>query len=138
MKKISLIICFLLFLLAGVVLGKISERAEEIDPLFIVKGADSVDYGDKYQILEDDMAVISKRTYDREKYNCADFSRDLVALLKNDGILANVAVIKRPNDPDGEYHAVVGVWFEPQSGEFVAEGRYVGELNELKARGWTD
>ncbi len=64
--------------------------------------------------------VVSQIRSDTKKYACFDFSRDLRNLLLKKGIPSKIDVVK-PKDPkfEKDYHAVVSIQIEPQSGEIV-------------------
>lgn len=73
----------------------------------------------KYIPLEIALQDIKKHTYN-DDYVCADFSRDLVNELKTKGIQAEIEIGESPVTLKEDWqHAWVGVWIEPQSGEFT-------------------
>ena len=90
----------------------------------------------KYRALDAALKAASKPSYNSSTYNCVDFSKDAVAKLEADNINSNIVVIKQdPNSP--KTHTVIGVWIDPQNGQFVSGAEYVGAYNELKSQyGW--
>ena len=75
--------------------------------------------GEADAILE---AFASQHTYDKEHYNCLDYSRDAVGFLKSRGYMAE-KVIGKCNYVSG-LHAWVEVsfWYEPQTGKLIQKG----------------
>lgn len=90
----------------------------------------------KYRALDTALKAASKPNYDLYTYNCIDFSKDAKAKLEADNINSNIVVIKQnPNSP--KTHTVIGVWIDPQNGQFVSGAEYVGEYTTLKNQfGW--
>jgi hypothetical protein len=90
----------------------------------------------KYRALDTALKAASKPDYNSSTYNCVDFSKDAVSKLKTNNIESNIVVIKQdPNSP--KTHTVIGVWIDPQNGQFVSGAEYMGEYNELKNQfGW--
>ena len=90
----------------------------------------------KYRALNKALDDVSRADYDVSAYNCVDFSKDAVAVLDSKNINSNIVVIKE--DPNSsKTHTVIGVWIDPQNGQFVSGAKYVGEYNELKTKfGW--
>ena len=68
---------------------------------------------EKYIPLDNAMREIAKQQYNEETYNCTNYSADLVSKLKTKGIQAEVV--------SSNTHAWVGVWFEPQTGDFTPD-----------------
>lgn|GEM_PF-5578455 len=62
------------------------------------------------------MQNIAKHEY-TDDYQCLQFSQDLQKELKNKGIHSSIIIVKQLDN----LHAVVGVWFEPQTGEYADE-----------------
>jgi len=90
----------------------------------------------KYRAINKALEEVSKPAYNVTAYNCVDFSRDAVATLEAKNIDSNIIVIKE--DPtSSNTHAVIGVWIDPQNGQFVSNAQYVGDYSELKNQyGW--
>lgn len=90
----------------------------------------------KYRALDSALKSASKPDYDLSTYNCIDFSKDATKKLESENINSNIVVIKQ--DPNSsKTHTVIGVWIDPQNGQFVSGAEYVGEYTELKNQyGW--
>lgn len=89
----------------------------------------------KYRALDQTIKQASAHEYDVIDYNCVDFSNSAVSLLKNQNIEANTVVIKSA-DSTGT-HAVVSVFIDPQTGQFVTNASYLGNYNDLQNQyGW--
>jgi len=90
----------------------------------------------KYRALDTALKAASKPDYDSATYNCIDFSKDAAKKLEEDNINSNIVVIKQ--DPNSsKTHTVIGVWIDPQNGQFVSGAEYVGEYTALKNQfGW--
>lgn len=84
----------------------------------------------KYEKIEKILKETSKRNYDSDKYNCLNFSQDAQKMLKEEGINSNIIILKKPD----VLHAVISIWFDPQSGNFVKENEYVGTYIEGKIK----
>ncbi len=77
---------------------------------------------EKYMALDITLEKIASRKYIVDKYNCVDFSKDLVKELESIGIKAEVIHGIAPLGEKGEnFHDFVGfyIYIEPQSGRFV-------------------
>lgn len=87
--------------------------------MFIVLSV-GYNYLGKYIPLEFALQEIKKHSYS-DDYVCSDFSRDLVNELKDKGIQAEIEIGESPKTAkqDDVRHAWVGVWIEPQKGEFT-------------------
>lgn len=95
-------------------------------------------YGDllKYQNLDMVLKTTSQNQYN-SSYNCVNFSQDAVEKLQQEGISSNVIVIENPSG-DGT-HAVISVWFDPQTNSFVPQTEYLGDYQVLKTLyGWVN
>ena len=68
----------------------------------------------EYSLFKQAVIKVGSRTYDREKYNCVNFSKDLVKELEEVGIKGSIAVSETRN------HAWVLVWIEATTGEFTS------------------
>jgi hypothetical protein len=89
----------------------------------------------KYFPLEKTLQKASSKQYDYSNYNCVNFSKDAVSMLHNQGIGSNIIVIQKQNS--NNTHALISVWFDPQTGKMVSVENYIGEYNELKNKfGW--
>ena len=89
----------------------------------------------KYQPIENSISGLNDSQYDNINYNCVDFSQEAQANLKNNNINAQTIVIQKPNDTNT--HAVISIWLDPQTGQFVSDGTYLGQYSELKTKyGW--
>lgn len=75
----------------------------------------------KYVPLDNVLQEMSKREYDLENYNCVNFSKDAQLKLKGKGINSTIIVGTRGTKYD---HAYLGVWLDPQTGEFVQEYQF--------------
>lgn len=72
----------------------------------------------KYDYLINSFEEVSKGTY-ADNYQCLDFSGDLQKKLKEQGIDSKINIVEQEGKP-GEYHAVVSVQIEPQTGKAVS------------------
>jgi len=72
----------------------------------------------KYSYLINSFEEITKGTY-TDQYQCLEFSGDLQKKLKEQGIESKITIVEQKDRP-GEYHAVVSVQIEPQTGEAVS------------------
>ena len=90
----------------------------------------------KYRAIDQVMNETKKSNYDLTAYNCINFSKDAVLKLQSKNINSNIIVIKE--DPTkAETHAVIGIWLDPQNGNFITNSEYVGDYTELKSQfGW--
>jgi hypothetical protein len=80
----------------------------------------------KYRPLENAIHKISQHPYDWDKYNCIDFSNDAQRELERFGIKSEVLVVQKNDDKYS--HAIIGVWFDAQTGEYAdKEYEYVGD-----------
>lgn len=92
----------------------------------------------KYRALENAIESAGEHKYDIASYNCVDFSQDAQEQLKSENIGSNVVVIQKDINSKTT-HAILGVWIDPQTGEFVSDSKYLGDYNELKNQfGWAD
>jgi len=94
-------------------------------------------FGDllKYQPVENSLNQLKDSQYDNIHYNCVDFSHEAQVNLKNNNINAQTIVIQKPSEADT--HAIISIWLDPQTGQFVSDGTYVGQYSELKTKyGW--
>lgn len=84
----------------------------------------------KYQDIDNVFKTTSQNQYESNSYNCVNFSQDAVSQLQKEGISSNVIVVE---DPDGNgTHAVVSIWFDPQTNNFVSKTEYLGDYQALK------
>lgn len=76
----------------------------------------------KYIPLEIALQKISQHEY-TEDYRCVDFSKDLIKELEKIGIQSSMIVGESPEtlEDDKIGHAWVGIWIEPQTGEFTKD-----------------
>lgn len=89
----------------------------------------------KYQPVENSISTLNKSQYDSINYNCVDFSHEAQTNLKNNNVNAQTIVIQKPNEENT--HAIISIWLDPQTGQFVSDGTYVGQYSELKTKyGW--
>lgn len=78
---------------------------------------------DKYKPVEEMFKQLSTRPYDATDYNCVNFSEDGREMLKKNGIESSIIV---GDDGSGTFHAYLGIWMEPQNGDFVTGYDFVG------------
>lgn len=69
----------------------------------------------KYSYLINSFEEVRKGTYS-DNYQCLDFSSDLQEKLKKQGIDSRISIVKQNGNTD-EYHAIVSIQIEPQTGE---------------------
>ena len=100
MKKLLFIICLVLSFIAGYYYAQLR---------FI-----------KYIKLETALNEIKKHKYS-DDYDCENFTADLQAELKKYGIQSNEVII----DQGENYHSVVGIWFDGQTGTFAKDYPFV-------------
>jgi len=74
---------------------------------------------EKYLPLERALQEISDTRYDRQAYNCVDFTEDLQEELNKLNIATVMINGKTPNDRIGKSHRWIAVQFEPITGDFV-------------------
>lgn len=82
-----------------------------------------LDHLRKYEKFDRAMSEATKHQYDKKTYNCLDFSNDARQKLKELGISSSI-IAGVPADDKLTRHAFIGVWFEPQTGEFM-QGEYL-------------
>lgn len=71
----------------------------------------------KYSYLINSFEEVKKGVYS-DDYQCLDFSSDLHEKLEKQGIDSRINIVKQDGNTD-EYHAVVSIQIEPQTGEAV-------------------
>ena len=72
----------------------------------------------KYSYLIDSLEEVSQGVYG-DSYQCLDFSGDLQKKLKDQGIDSKISIVEQEGKT-GEYHAVVSIQIEPQTGQAVS------------------
>jgi hypothetical protein len=72
----------------------------------------------KYGYLINSIEEVSNGTYS-DQYQCLEFSGELQKKLKEQGIESKISIVEREGRT-GEFHAVVSVQIEPQTGEAVS------------------
>lgn len=72
----------------------------------------------KYSYLVDSFEEVKKGIYS-DNYQCLDFSSDLQKKLKEQGIDSRINIVEQEGKT-GEFHAVVSVQIEPQTGKAVS------------------
>lgn len=77
--------------------------------------------------LDEILKETSSLQYDRETYNCVDFSQNLQAKLADLNIKSNLVVGKAGNNP----HMWVALWVEPTTGKFVQVNEDYLEIKEI-------
>ena len=107
MKKYIKIIIFIVVLIISILEGIIIYNYSSLD---------------KYIPLEKALQKISQHKYTYD-YKCLNFSEDLVKELQSIGIQAQVVTGESPETlkDDNTGHAWVGIWIEPQTGEFTKD-----------------
>ncbi len=80
----------------------------------------------KYSPIVEVMDEVQKHDYDINTYNCVDFSRDAQRRLKEKGIGSTLIVGYKKDSPVN--HAYIGVWIDPQTGEFVNDYNFYGTI----------
>ena len=89
---------------------------------------------ERYIKFDNVLRKIAGREYVLDEYDCLHFSRDLVRELKKLGINAETIIVDDDFDTP-EKHMIVGIWIEPQSGEFVfVNTKYERDLKYIKGR----
>lgn len=71
----------------------------------------------KYSYLINSFEEVRKGVYS-DDYQCLDFSSDLQEKLEKQGIDSRISIVRQEGNTD-EYHAVVSIQIEPQTGEAV-------------------
>ena len=66
-----------------------------------------------YTPFEQIISEIGSRNYNREQYNCYDFSKDLIKELEKANIKSSIAISEKRD------HAWVTVWIEATTGKFI-------------------
>ena len=72
----------------------------------------------KYLMLDSIIKDVSQNTYDYDKFDCVNFSKEAQEKLNKAGIKSTIMVVKNPDEKN--YHAIVAVWIEPQTNEFAS------------------
>ena len=78
-----------------------------------------------YPLFVEAVRRIGDRAYDKELYNCVDFSKDLVREFERIGVKSSIAISEERD------HAWVVVWIETTSGSFISPGEDL-EILELR------
>ena len=90
--------------------------------IFFILGAIYSEYRNrdlqKYIPLEQSLQQISNHEYDYNEYDCLDFSKEGRKILTSQGIESSIIVGYKEDDPDTQ-HAFLGIWIEPQTGNFT-------------------
>lgn len=90
----------------------------------------------KYRKLDQVLKQTGTKAYHEENYNCVDFTTEAKSKLSEKNIASNIIVVKKD---ENSTHALISVWFDPQTGEFAEKSDYLGDYNELKNKfGWAN
>ena len=95
------LICFIFFLL-GLIVSE--HRNQDLQ---------------KYRPLENVLKEMAEKDYDIDNYNCINFSKDANEKLIYQGI--NSSIIIGENDNKEYTHAFLGIWIDPQTGNYVTD-----------------
>jgi hypothetical protein len=111
MRAVALTIIGAQLLAISFLVGYISFEPRMITLVDIINNA-----GKPWQIVYEN----SQQEYVKDKYNCLNFSNDLVSKLKKAGYESEVVI---GDTPEGR-HAWVAVWVEPITGQVVQVDDY--------------
>ena len=77
----------------------------------------------KYRPLEKVLEQTKSHPYDAQAYNCLDFSKAAQSLLTVQGIESSIIT---GNNGSSTNHAYLGIWMDPQTGEFITGYQFRG------------
>ena len=90
--------------------------------IFFILGALCSEYRNrdlqKYIPLEQALQQIADHPYDFDNYDCLDFGKDGINVLTSQGIQSSIIVGYKEDDLKIQ-HAFLGIWIEPQTGNFT-------------------